>query len=103
MGTHCSQVFTASGSTTSLQPPTLHILHFSPVCSTSDGDERYDDIDGHICIPSERILFLSLTDALLSICKSVPLGQTNQSTLPDHDDDEEEEEEEEDCFGVADY
>ena len=39
----------------------------------------------------------SLTDALLSICKSVPLGQTNQSTLPDV------EEEEEDCFGVADY
>ena len=39
----------------------------------------------------------SLTDALLSICKSVPPGQTNQSTLPDV------EEEEEDCFGVADY
>ena len=98
MGTHCSRVFTASGSTTSLQPPTLHILHFSPVCSTSDGDERYDDIDGHICIPSERILSFSLTDALLSICKSLPLGQTNQSPLSD-----EEEEDDEDCFGVADY
>ena len=65
---------------------------------TSDGDEVSDDIDGHICIPSERILSFSLTDALLSICKSLPLGQTNQSPLSD-----EEEEDDEDCFGVADY
>ena len=41
-------------------------------------------------------LSLSLTDALLSICKSHPLGQTNQSTLSDADG-------EEDFFGVADY
>ena len=65
-----------------------------------DGDERSDDIDGHICIPSQRILSLSLTDALLSICKSLPLGQTNQSTLSD---DAGNEEDEENCFGVADY
>ena len=43
---------------------------------------------------------LSLTDALLSICKSLPLGQTNQSTLSD---DAGNEEDEENCFGVADY
>ena len=59
---------------------------------TSDGDEVSDDIDGHICIPSERILSFSLTDALLSICKSLPLGQTNQSTLSDDAGNEEDEE-----------
>ena len=79
MGTHCSRVFTASGYTTQVYKPPHCISCPLPA---SDGDERYDDIDGHICIPSQRILSLSLTDALLSICKSVPLGQTNQSTLP---------------------
>ena len=49
-------------STPVYNPPSLHICMC--MLHNLDGDERSDDIDGHICIPSQRILSLSLSQML---------------------------------------
>ena len=96
MGTHCSRVFTASGYTTQVYKPPHCISCPLPA---SDGDERYDDIDGHICIPSQRILSLSLLQMLcyLFASQSHWARPTNPHSLDD-DDMDQDLHEEEDCF-----
>ena len=96
MGTHCSRVFTASGYTTQVYKPPHCISCPLPA---SDGDERYNDIDGHICIPSQRILSFSLLQMLcyLFASQSHWASPTNPHSLDD-DDMDQDLDEEEDCF-----